>query len=79
MSRRRTWGVALKEAAIKFAREAERFVGANDSAVCANSTCEHTRSEHCGCGMACFGKRDGGTAACECTGFVPKPEPEPAA
>jgi hypothetical protein len=66
VSRRATWGQALKEAAIKFAREAERFVGANDAASCAN--CDHVRSEHCGCGMHCFHK------PCECSGFAPKPE-----
>lgn len=72
MNRRATWGQALKDAAIKFAREAERFVGANDSAPC--GSCVHPRSEHCGCGMHCFGHTDGGTANCECQGFVPKPE-----
>ena len=79
MSRRRTWGQALKEAAVKFAREAEQFVGANDAAPCAN--CTDPRSAHCGCGMHCFGTLDGkgGGKACECPGFAPKPEPEPAA
>ncbi len=77
MTRRRTWGQALKEAAIKFAREAEQFVGANDAQPCGG--CVHPRSAHCGCGMHCFGGTDGNTATCECQGFVPKPEPEPAA
>lgn len=65
MTRRATWGQALKEAAIKFAREAERFVGAQDAAPC---LCEHPRSEHCGCGMHCFAK------GCECQGFAEKAE-----
>jgi len=74
MTRRATWGQALKEAAIKFAREAERFVGANDAEPCSN--CAHPRSEHCGCGMCCMGHTDGGTASCECQGFAPKLEPK---
>ena len=72
MTRRATWGQALKEAAIKFAREAERYVGANDAASCGG--CVHQRSSHCGCGMHCFGGTDGGTAHCECQGFIEKAE-----
>ena len=72
MSRRKSWGVALKEAAVKFAREAERFVGANDAAPCAN--CEDPRSAHCGCGMHCFGPKEDGSVPCKCSGFAPKPE-----
>ena len=72
MTRRATWGQALKEAAIKFAREAERYVGANDAASCGG--CVHQRSSHCGCGMHCFGSTDGGTAHCECQGFIEKAE-----
>jgi len=67
---RTTWGSALREAAIKFAREAERFVGAQDEAPCGG--CAHVRSDHCGCGMHCGGSIDGGTAHCECQGFTGK-------
>jgi hypothetical protein len=74
MTRRATWGQALKEAAIKFAREAERFVGAQDDAPC--GACAHARSEHCGCGMHCFGALDGTTPTCACQGFAAKPEPK---
>ena len=69
---RSTWGQALKDAAVKLAREAERFVGANDASPCAG--CAHPRSEHCGCGMCCTGRMDGGPASCECHGFAPKVE-----
>jgi hypothetical protein len=72
MTKRPTWGQALKDAAIKLAREAERFVGAHDEAPCGD--CPHPRSRHCGCGMHCFDHTDGGTASCECKGFVPKPD-----
>ena len=74
MTRRATWGQALKEAAIKFAREAERFVGANDAEPCSN--CAHPRSEHCGCGQHCGAKTTDGMHGCECQGFAPKPEPK---
>ena len=68
---RRTWKDALKEAAVKLVREAERLVGANDAAPCAG--CGHPRSQHCGCGMHCIGS---GTP-CECGGFTPKLEEDP--
>lgn len=77
MSRRRTWGQALKQAAIKFAREAEQFVGANDAAPCAGCKCP--RSSHCGCGMHCFGPDGDDKVPCKCQGFTPVPEPEQAA
>jgi hypothetical protein len=71
---RPTWQQALKDAALKLAREAERYVGANDAAPCVN--CEDPRSAHCGCGMHCFGTMDGrgGGKPCECQGFVAKAE-----
>lgn len=72
MTRRRTWGQALKEAAIKFAREAEQFVGANDAQPCAN--CKDPRSKHCGCGMHCFGPEEDNSVPCKCPGFAPVPE-----
>lgn len=68
MSRpRATWGQALKEIAVRVAREAERYVGAQDGTVC---LCDHPRSAHCGCGTVCLGTTDGGTARCECQGFA---------
>jgi hypothetical protein len=67
---RPTWKQALKDIAIRIAHEAERYVGASDTAACTNSACGHMRSQHCGCGMHCFGSRDGGTAHCECQGFA---------
>lgn len=70
MSRTRTLGQALKDAAIKFAREAERFVGADDATECL--ACSHPRSEHCGCGAHCFGMNPAGILNCVCTGFAPK-------
>jgi hypothetical protein len=67
-------GQALKNAAIRFAREAERYVGANDATPC---TCSHPRSEHCGCGTSCLGytvdeSRAIGMRRCECEGFTEK-------
>jgi hypothetical protein len=71
MSRpRATWGQALKDIAVRVAREAERYVGAQSDAPC--SGCVHVRSEHCGCGTVCLGPTDGGTARCECQGFASK-------
>lgn len=67
---RRSIGQALKDVAIKLAREAERYVGAGDAAPCAG--CSHARLDHCGCGMVCLGSTDGGTAKCECQGFATK-------
>ena len=72
MTRRATWGQALKEAAIRFAREAERFVGAQDAAPCGG--CDHLRSDHCGCGMHCSAKTSDGLHGCECPGFTEKAE-----
>jgi len=69
---RPTWGQALKDVAVKLAREAERFVGANDASTCAG--CAHPRSEHCGCGMYCTARPHGSTAPCGCQGFAPKVE-----
>ena len=66
MSRTRSLVQALKDAAIKFAREAERFVGADDATECL--ACKHPRSDHCGCGAHCFGS----TNNCPCAGFDPK-------
>jgi len=72
MSRPRSLGQALKEAALRFAREAERYVGADDVTPC---ECGHSRAEHCGCGTTCLGTTDGGTARCECSnGFTMKEE-----
>lgn len=68
-------GGLVKDIAVKLAREAERYVGAEDQASC---LCDHPRSAHCGCGTHCFGTLDGkgdGTA-CECQGFAPKAEAE---
>lgn len=72
---RPTWGQALKDVAVKLAREAERFVGATDASPCAG--CAHPRSAHCGCGMYCTGRMDGGPANCACQGFAPKAEQAP--
>jgi hypothetical protein len=74
MSRKRpSLGGVIKDIAVKLAREAERYVGAEDASPCA---CEHPRSAHCGCGTHCFGTMDGkgGGKPCECSGFTPKAE-----
>ncbi len=73
MTRSRTsLGQILKDAALRLAREAERYVGASDATICAG--CAHARSEHCGCGASCFTKTSDGLHSCECGGFTPKPE-----
>lgn len=79
MSRpRASFGQALKDVALRLAKEAERYVGAKDTTPCAG--CNHLRSEHCGCGTSCLAPGDpadkgkGMYRSCECGGFTPKPE-----
>jgi hypothetical protein len=74
---RSTWGQALKAAAVKLAREAERYVGGHDEAPCV--ACSHARSQHCGCGTVCLAPADPTDTGkvyrcCECQGFAPKAE-----
>lgn len=76
MNRKRpSIGGLVKDIAVKLAREAERYVGAEDASPC---LCDHPRSAHCGCGTHCFGTLDGkgGGSPCECQGFTPKVEAE---
>ena len=61
-------GGLVRDIAVKLAREAERYVGADDQTACAS--CGHMRSEHCGCGTVCLGSE----RKCVCEGFAPKPE-----
>ena len=71
MSRKRpSIGGLVKDIAVKLAREAERYVGAEDASPCAS--CSHARSEHCGCGSVCLAQE----RQCACEGFAPKPEAE---
>ena len=76
MSRRRpALGDVIKDIAVKLAREAERYVGAQDATAC---RCGHERSAHCGCGSVCLApekEEDKGTGrTCQCAGFSPKVE-----
>ena len=63
MARRASLSRALKDVAIKLAREAERYVGEGDATMC---KCGHERSKHCGCGSVCVPG-----VTCECEGFTP--------
>lgn len=81
MSRKRpSIGGLVKDIAVKLAREAERYVGAEDASLCAS--CSHQRSDHCGCGSVCLApenpddKGKGSYRHCACEGFAPKPEAE---
>lgn len=68
--KRPTWTELVKDVAVKLAREAERYVGAQDATPC--SSCDHPRSAHCGCGTVCLHELDG--KRCSCVGFVPRAE-----
>lgn len=74
MTKRASFGQAVKEAALRLAQEAERFIGASDATLCSDTNCKHPRSRHCGCGTVCLDYTDGGTAKCECQGFVASKE-----
>ena len=77
MARRTSIKDALKDVAVRLAREAERYVGERDTTVC---LCAHARSEHCGCGTVCLAPEDpadkgkGSYKHCACQGFTPETE-----
>lgn len=66
MSIRPSLAAAIKDVAVRIAREAERYVGAQNKTPCAS--CTHARSAHCGCGMVCIDA----DRSCRCEGYVPK-------
>lgn len=66
MAKRPTIGGLVKDFAAKLAREAERYVGAEDATMC---VCGHERSAHCGCGTVCMCD-----PTCSCKGFSPESE-----
>lgn len=66
MTGRPSLTTALKDVAVRLAREAERYVGAQDVTPCA--ACSHPRAEHCGCGTVCLAD----DRACRCAGYSPR-------
>lgn len=75
MAKRASLKDALKDVAVRLAREAERYVGERDSTTC---VCGHARNEHCGCGTVCLAPQDEAERGkssyrhCACDGFTPE-------